>query len=96
MEIDIKYSGYLERQKQQIERIKKQENRKLPPKLDYASMTTLSKEAREKLASIQPATLGQAGRIPGVSQADTAALLLWMEIRSRQASSTANTNDTLG
>lgn len=96
VEIDIKYSGYLERQKQQVERIKKQGNRKLPPNLDYASINTLSKEAREKLASIQPATLGQAGRIPGVSQADTAALLLWMEIQCRQTSSTAKTNDNLG
>ena len=96
VEIDIKYSGYLERQKLQIERIKKQGNRELAPNLDYASITTLSKEAREKLASIQPATLGQAGRIPGVSQADTAALLLWMEIQCRQTSSASKTNDNLG
>jgi tRNA uridine 5-carboxymethylaminomethyl modification enzyme len=96
VEIDIKYSGYLERQKQQIERIKKHTNRKLPSNIDFASITTLSKEAREKLANIQPATLGQAGRIPGVSQADTAALLLWVEIQCRQTSSTPKTNDNLG
>jgi tRNA uridine 5-carboxymethylaminomethyl modification enzyme len=96
VEIDIKYSGYLARQHLQVERIKKQCNRKLAANIDYGAITTLSKEAREKLSSIQPETLGQAGRIPGVSHADTAALLLWMEIQSRQASSTAKTNDTLG
>jgi tRNA uridine 5-carboxymethylaminomethyl modification enzyme len=89
VEIDIKYSGYLARQLHQVERIKKQVNRKLPANVDYASITTLSKEAREKLGSIQPSTLGQAGRIPGVSQADTAALLLWIEIQQRQTSSTS-------
>ena len=89
VEIDIKYSGYLARQLHQVERIKKQVNRKLPANVDYASITTLSKEAREKLGSIQPSTLGQAGRIPGVSQADTAALLLWIEIQQRQTSPTS-------
>ena len=89
VEIDIKYSGYLARQLHQVERIKKQVNRKLPANVDYASITTLSKEAREKLGSIQPSTLGQASRIPGVSQADTAALLLWIEIQQRQTSPTS-------
>jgi tRNA uridine 5-carboxymethylaminomethyl modification enzyme len=88
VEIDIKYSGYLARQLHQVERIKKQVNRKLPANVDYASITTLSKEAREKLGTIQPTTLGQAGRIPGVSQADTAALLLWIEVQQRQTSPT--------
>ena len=88
VEIDIKYSGYLARQLHQVERIKKQVNRKLPANVDYASITTLSKEAREKLGTIQPTTLGQAGRIPGVSQADTAALLLWIEVQQRQTSQT--------
>jgi len=95
VEIEIKYSGYLTRQHTQVERIKKQFNRKLPANIDYAVITTLSKEAREKLGTIQPETLGQAGRIPGVSHADTAALLLWMEIQSRQASSTRKTNDII-
>ena len=88
VEIDIKYSGYLARQLHQVERIKKQVNRKLPANVDYPSITTLSKEAREKLGTIQPTTLGQAGRIPGVSQADTAALLLWIEVQQRQTSQT--------
>ena len=88
VEIDIKYSGYLARQLHQVERIKKQVNRKLPANVDYPSITTLSKEAREKLGTIQPTTLGQAGRIPGVTQADTAALLLWIEVQQRQTSQT--------
>ena len=95
VEIDIKYSGYLARQLLQVERIKKQTNRKLPANINYAGITTLSKEAREKLGTIQPTTLGQAGRIPGVSQADTSALLLWLEIQQRQPSPAGKRNDTL-
>ena len=86
-EIDIKYSGYLARQQQQIDQVKKQEHRALPADVDYATIATLSKEAREKLNSIQPLSLGQAGRIPGVSPADVTALLLWLELRKRQTSS---------
>jgi tRNA uridine 5-carboxymethylaminomethyl modification enzyme len=95
VEIDIKYSGYLARQNQQIEKVKKEENRKLPDAINYEAITTISKEGREKLSKIQPSTLGQAGRIPGVSQADAAALLLWMALRQRQASSGMDTGDTL-
>ena len=82
-EIDIKYSGYLGRQQQQIDRVRRQQSRPLPPDLDYGAIGTLSKEAREKLAAVQPHTLGQAGRVPGVSPADVTALLLWLELRQR-------------
>ncbi len=88
-EITIKYSGYLARQQQQIDRQKKQEHRPIPPGLDYASLATLSREAREKLALRQPLTLGQAARLPGVSPADITALMLWLELdqqRQRQRS----------
>ena len=57
-EIDIKYSGYLQRQQQQIDQVKRQSLRKLPADLDYASIGTLSREAREKLTAIQPTTSG--------------------------------------
>ena len=84
-EIDIKYSGYLQRQQQQIDQVKRQSQRKLPSDLNYESIGTLSREAREKLSAIKPNTLGQASRIPGVSQADITALLMWLELRQRQA-----------
>ena len=86
-EIDIKYSGYLARQQQQIDQARKQENRPIPTDINYAAIATLSNEAREKLAAIRPLNLGQASRMAGVSPADVTALMLWLEIRTRQASS---------
>ena len=83
-EITIKYSGYLARQQQQIDRQKKQEHRPIPPGIDYASLATLSREAREKLALRAPLTLGQAARLPGVSPADIAALMLWLELQQQR------------
>ena len=83
-EITIKYSGYLARQQQQIDRQKKQEHRPIPAAIDYASLATLSREAREKLALRQPLTLGQAARLPGVSPADITALMLWLELQQQR------------
>ena len=83
-EITIKYSGYLARQQQQIDRQKKQEHRPIPATIDYASLATLSREAREKLALRQPLTLGQAARLPGVSPADITALMLWLELQQQR------------
>lgn len=83
-EIDIKYSGYIQRQQNQIDQVLKQANRKLPSNLDYHQIETLSKEAREKLAQVQPLTIGQASRIGGVNPADVNALIVYLELRSRQ------------
>ena len=94
-EIDIKYSGYLARQQQQIDQVKKQAHRPIPAGVDYASIGTLSKEAREKLTAVQPSSLGQASRVPGVSPADITALMLWLEIRTRQDSSSPQSLGTV-
>jgi tRNA uridine 5-carboxymethylaminomethyl modification enzyme len=83
-EIDVKYSGYLARQAQQIQRVQQQGERPIPATINYDAIQTLSREAREKLAAVQPLNLGQAGRIPGVSPADVTALLLWLELDSRR------------
>jgi len=90
-EIDIKYSGYLERQQQQINQLQRQEQRPLPDGIDYGAIGTLSREAREKLNAVQPTTLGQASRLPGVSPADANALLLWLELRHRSLRADATT-----
>jgi tRNA uridine 5-carboxymethylaminomethyl modification enzyme len=84
-EIDIKYSGYIQRQQNQIDQVARQSSRALPADLDYAAIETLSKESREKLAKVKPLTIGQAGRIGGVNPADVNALLVYLEVRSRQA-----------
>ena len=86
-EIDVKYSGYLARQSQQIERVQQQGQRPIPPDTDFSVITTLSREARERLNAAQPLNLGQASRLPGVSPADVTALLLWLELQERSTES---------
>ena len=81
VEIQIKYAGYLARQEKQVEEFKKEENRLLPPHIDYRTITGLRLEAQEKLAAIRPMSIGQAGRISGVSPADIAVLLIYLEQR---------------
>ena len=79
VEIQIKYAGYLTRQEKQVEEFRKEEARLLPDDLDYAAIPGLRLEAREKLAAIRPVSIGQAGRISGVSPADIAVLLIYLE-----------------
>ena len=79
VEIQIKYAGYLTRQEKQVEEFRKEEARLLPDNLDYAAIPGLRLEAREKLAAIRPVSIGQAGRISGVSPADIAVLLIYLE-----------------
>ena len=79
VEIQIKYAGYLERQQKQVAEFKKEEARLLPPDMDYDAIVGLRLEAREKLAQIRPMSIGQAGRISGVSPSDIAVLLIYLE-----------------
>ena len=82
VEIQIKYAGYLARQEKQVEDFRKEESRLLPADIDYAAISGLRLEAQEKLAAIRPMSVGQAGRISGVSPADIAVLLIWLEQNS--------------
>jgi tRNA uridine 5-carboxymethylaminomethyl modification enzyme len=84
IETQIKYAGYIERQKNHVAHTEKLDSVKLPAELDYNAMENLSIEAREKLACIRPETLGQASRIGGVSPADTSVLLVWLEAQRRR------------
>lgn len=79
VEIQLKYAGYLERQEKQLRQFVQEESRALPPNIDYAAIGGLRLEARQKLAEIRPLSIGQAGRISGVSPADIAVLLVWLE-----------------
>ena len=79
VEIEIKYEGYVERQHRQVEKFRQIESLRLPREIDYASIPSLSNEAREKLAAVRPDSLGRASRIAGVSPADVSVLMVWME-----------------
>jgi tRNA uridine 5-carboxymethylaminomethyl modification enzyme len=85
VEIELKYAGYLQRQQNQIDQLSKQTNRPLDSEIDYSTILTLSKEAREKLNQFKPLTIGQASRLGGVNPADMNALLVWLEVQQRLA-----------
>ena len=79
VEISVKYQGYIDKQLRQVEEMRRLEGRALPPDLDYAALTGLRLEARQKLAAVRPENLGQASRISGVSPADIAVLMAVLE-----------------
>ena len=79
VEISVVYDGYIKKQLEQVERMEKLEEKLLPEHIDYAVVPSLRDEAREKLAAIRPRSVGQAGRISGVSPADISILLVYLE-----------------
>ena len=79
VETDLKYEGYLVREQEQIERHRRQEDQQIPTSMDYASIPSLRLEARQKLRDYAPETLGKASRISGITPADIAVLMVWIE-----------------
>ncbi len=82
VEIKTKYAGYIDRQQEEIAKLRASEDTKLPEDLDYSSISGLSKEIQFKLGNTRPATLGQASRIPGVTPAAISLLLIHLKKRS--------------
>jgi tRNA uridine 5-carboxymethylaminomethyl modification enzyme len=78
LEIEAKYEGYIKRQQDDIDRFRRAEETRIPPGLDYGSISSLSSEGREKLTRVRPESLGQAARISGVSRSDLAVLTLYL------------------
>ncbi len=83
VEIQVKYEGYVQRQAAEIEKQQRLESRRLPDGVVYKEISGLSNEAKEKLAVVRPANIGQASRVEGVSPADISILLIWLEARGR-------------
>jgi tRNA uridine 5-carboxymethylaminomethyl modification enzyme len=77
--VEAKYSGYVDRQAAEVERFRRMEDRRIPPLFDFAAVPQLRTEAREKLTRIRPASVGQASRISGITPADLAVLLFYLE-----------------
>ncbi len=83
-EIFAKYEGYITKQRQEVERFMKLENKRLPDDIDYHAIKELSSEAAEKLDKVRPANIGQASRISGVSLADISVLMIALELKRRK------------
>jgi len=81
--LDAKYSGYVDRQEQQIERFRRLESMRIPERIDYRNMPELRAEAKEHLSRVSPRTLGQAGRIAGITPADVT--ILWVYLTGRRS-----------
>lgn len=88
-DIERKYRGYIERQKMQVGKSKKNENRAIPGDIDYNAIPGLLTETRQKLSKVRPATLGQAGRVPGVTPADIAVITIFLEKRKQERAAEA-------
>jgi tRNA uridine 5-carboxymethylaminomethyl modification enzyme len=80
VETELKYAGYLAQQQKQVQRLKDSQDRKIPTEFAYAGIPGLSNEVREKLTRVRPETLGQAGRIPGVTPAAVAVLDVYLRL----------------
>jgi len=78
-EIEIKYEGYIERQRKEVERFRNMERMKIPPEFDYATIHGLSNELREKLSTVRPISLGQASRVPGITPAALSTLMVYLK-----------------
>ncbi|QGJ69745.1 tRNA uridine 5-carboxymethylaminomethyl modification enzyme MnmG [Planctomycetales bacterium 10988] len=76
---DVKYAGYIDRQQVQVDRQRKMGNKRIPADFNYSGVPNLRNEAKEKLAKVQPTSLGQAGRVSGITPADLALLMAWLE-----------------
>jgi tRNA uridine 5-carboxymethylaminomethyl modification enzyme len=87
VETEIKYQGYLDQQRRQIDRLKTSDERRIPDSFAFDSVPGLSREVGEKLSRVRPATLGQAARIPGVTPAAVAILEINLSLRSRRSAS---------
>ncbi len=85
VEVELKYEGYIQRQKAQVARFQDLEGKRLPENIDYLDLPAISREAAEKLSRVRPRSLGQASRIPGVSPADISALMVILRARARGA-----------
>ena len=85
VEVELKYEGYIQRQKAQVARFQDLEGKRLPENIDYLDLPAISREAAEKLSRVRPRSLGQASRIPGVSPADVSALMVLLRARTRGA-----------
>jgi tRNA uridine 5-carboxymethylaminomethyl modification enzyme len=85
VEVQAKYSGYLKRQSDEIERASRNEELRLPSDIDYCQVGGLSNEARQRLCDVRPETLGQAARIPGLTPAAVSLLLVHLKKRERAA-----------
>ena len=79
MEIETKYAGYIDRQQDDINRLKQHENTAIPMEFDYAQVEGLSNEVKQKLTEARPETLARASRIPGVTQAAVSLLLIYLK-----------------
>ena len=79
IEIQVKYEGYIDKSQQQVDKLKKMENKKIPDQIDYNAISGLATEAKQKLMQVRPLSIAQASRISGVNPADISILLIYIE-----------------